>query len=155
MESRKFTKFTQSGKPWDRCNLSSYTSLATAAVNESEQAGFVLWVLQVSSQMWSASFMNTFCSVEIIIELPFIKCFLGNRHWPEHFTNIFSFNPQDGLVREVCLFRTQTLRHYTISWKSYSLEVEKPRFELRADSKVQCRNVFKPTESLAMCLLTF
>lgn len=42
MEARKFTKFMQSGKPWDRCNLSSYTSLATTAANESEQAGFVL-----------------------------------------------------------------------------------------------------------------
>ena len=71
--------------------------------------------------------MNTFCPVEIIIELPFIKSLLGTRHWPKYFTNIFSFNPEGGLVREVWLFRTQTLRHDTISWKSYSLEVEKSK----------------------------
>ena len=129
----------QSGKPWVSGNLSSYTSLATAAENESEQAGFVLSILQISSQTWTASFMNTFCLVEITTELPFIKCLLGTRHWPEYFTNISSFNPQDGLVREIWRFRTHTLRQYTVPWMPYSLEVEKSRFELRADSKVQCK----------------
>lgn len=90
--------------------------------------------------------MNTFCPVEIIIELPFIKCLLGTGHWPEYFTNISSFNSQDGLVREIRLFRTHTLRHYTISWMSNSLEVEKSRFELRADSKVQCKKCLQASK---------
>lgn len=91
--------------------------------------------------------------MEIIIELPFIKCLLHVRHWPEYFPNITSFNPQDNLVREVLLFRKQSLRHQTISWKSYSLEVEESGFQLRADSKVQCGNVLKPTESFSRCSL--
>lgn len=41
----------QSGKPWVSGNLSSYTSLATAAENESEQAGFVLSILDFFSDV--------------------------------------------------------------------------------------------------------